>query len=68
MFSGSPVMKEKFEELAKVTERYTVAFQPLNRVRGLSRHFEASALIRNYDVLTDYCTERVNKCNDPINK
>ena len=33
-----------------------------------ARHFAVKAFIRNYDLLIEYCTEEVEKCNDPICK
>ena len=68
MFSRSSVKQNKFEELAKVAECDSVAFRPLNEVRWLSRHFAVSALLRNYDVLVQYCTDQVNETNDPVSK
>ena len=68
MFSRSSVKKVNFEELAEVTDRDVVAFRPLNEVRWLSRHFAVTAVMRNYDVLIDYCKEQVNATNDPICK
>uniref|UniRef100_H2ZUA4 HAT C-terminal dimerisation domain-containing protein n=1 Tax=Latimeria chalumnae TaxID=7897 RepID=H2ZUA4_LATCH len=41
---------------------------PLNEVRWLSRHFAVNALIRNYDVLVDYCIMEVNENNYPVAK
>uniref|UniRef100_H3ACD3 Uncharacterized protein n=1 Tax=Latimeria chalumnae TaxID=7897 RepID=H3ACD3_LATCH len=41
---------------------------PLNEVRWLSRPFAVSALMRNYKVLAEYCTEQVNGSSDPIHK
>ena len=66
MFSRSSVKQNKFEELAKVAECDSVAFRPLNEVRWLSRHLAVSALMRNYDVLVQYCTDQVNETNDPV--
>ncbi|XP_023234126.1 uncharacterized protein LOC111633746 [Centruroides sculpturatus] len=66
MFSRSPVKKQKLEELAHISEHDVVSFKPLNEVRWLSRQFAVNALMRNYDVLIEYCEEQVNKFNDPI--
>uniref|UniRef100_H3B4G5 HAT C-terminal dimerisation domain-containing protein n=1 Tax=Latimeria chalumnae TaxID=7897 RepID=H3B4G5_LATCH len=41
---------------------------PLNEVRWLSCHFAVNALIRNDDVLVDYCTMEVNENNYPVVK
>lgn len=68
MFSRSSVKKGQFEELSKFMESDVVSFRPINEVRWLSRHFAVSAFVRNYNVLIDYCTEQVDKYNDPINK
>ena len=37
-------------------------------VRWLSRHFALQALLRNVQVLTEYCKEQVRLYNDPVNK
>ena len=68
MFHRSSVRKEQFQEIADITDCDALAFRPLNEVRWLSRHFAVKALIRNYDALIEYCTEKVEHFNDPINK
>lgn len=68
MFSRSTVKKASFEELASITECDALAYRPLNEVRWLSRHFAVRAFLRNYDLLIEYCTEEIEKSNDPICK
>lgn len=66
MFSRSSVKKAKFTELADVLEVDSLSFRPLNEVRWLSRYQAVCALLRNYSVLTEYCTKHA--VNDPIAK
>ena len=58
IFIRSSLKKGHFEELTDVTKVEAVAFRPLNEVRWLFRHFAVTALMRNYNVLIDYCTEK----------
>lgn len=58
----------QFEEVAKVAECDAVTFRPVSEFRCLSIHFTISVLIWYYNILIGYCSEEVNKYNDPINK
>uniref|UniRef100_H3B0B2 HAT C-terminal dimerisation domain-containing protein n=1 Tax=Latimeria chalumnae TaxID=7897 RepID=H3B0B2_LATCH len=40
----------------------------LSEVHWLSRHFAVHVLMKNYDVLLDYCTEQVRDSNDSVSK
>lgn len=68
LFSKSTVKRHELAELAKVTESDVIAFRPLNEVRWLSRYFAVNAIMRNYNVLEEYCQQQVSENNDPINK
>jgi hypothetical protein len=65
---GRLFKKGKLEEFPNVTTYNVLVFRPLNEVTGLSRHFSLTALMCNYEVLNQYCKERVNKCSDPSSK
>ncbi|XP_015272828.1 PREDICTED: uncharacterized protein LOC107115600 [Gekko japonicus] len=68
VFSRSSVRKAKLEEITNATNRDVVSFRPLNEIRWLSRHFAVSALVKNYDILIEYCKEQVEEDNDPVHK
>lgn len=70
MFHRSSVKKHNFEEMATLMDCEVLMFRPLNEIRWLSRHFAIIPLIRNYDVLIEYCKEKVDSSNvvDPIAK
>lgn len=68
VFSRSSLKKSKFEELCQAAEHDSIVFRPLNEVRWLSRHFAIRAVMRNYDLLIEYCRKQVEEDNDPIHK
>lgn len=59
--------KGKFNELAGVLEVDSMSFRPLNEVRWLSRRQAVNLFLRNYSLLTEYCTKEANN-DDPIAK
>ncbi|XP_060111233.1 uncharacterized protein LOC132583632 [Heteronotia binoei] len=68
LFIRSSTQTAKLEEIASAAERDVVSYRPLNEVRWLSRYFAVSALIKNYDILIEYCKEQVEENNDPVSQ
>ena len=48
-----------------MTEHEVISFKPVNDVRWFSRHFAVNALVRNYELLIEYCRDQVTERNDP---
>nr|XP_033818665.1 E3 SUMO-protein ligase KIAA1586-like [Geotrypetes seraphini] len=68
IFSRSSVRKAKLEDIANAADSDVISFKAIHDVRWLSRHFAVSAVVRNYDILLEYCQEQVEEDNDPVHK
>jgi len=66
LFSRSSVKTAALAELATVNEVDVLSFRPIQEVHWLSRHFAASAFVRNVDALVLLCEEQIHECSDPI--
>ena len=64
MFSRSSVKKQGLQAIAQASGHKLISFKAIHDVRWLSRHFAIQALVRNYDVLLDYCKEQGMR--DPV--
>ena len=64
MFSRSSVKKQGLQAIAQASCHNLISFKAIHDVRWLSRHFAIQALVRNYDVLLDYCKEQGTR--DPV--
>ena len=64
MFSRSSVKKQGLQAIAQASGHNLITFKVIHGVRWLSRHFAIQALVRNYDVLLDYCEEHGTR--DPV--
>ena len=58
MFSRSSVKKQGLQAIAQASSHNLISFKAIHDVRWLFRHFAIQALVRNYDVLLDYCKEQ----------
>ena len=57
MFRRSSVKKQGLQAIAQASGHNLISFKAIHDVRWLSRHSAMQALVRNYDVLLDYCKE-----------
>ena len=64
MFSRSSVKKQELQAIAQASGHSLITFKAIHDVRRLSRHFAIQALVRNCDVLLDYCKEQGTR--DPV--
>ena len=64
MLSRSSVKKQGLQAIAQASDHNLITFKAIHDVRWLSRHFAIQALVRNYDVLLDYCKEQETR--DPV--
>ena len=64
MFSRSSVKKQGLQAIAQACGHKLISFKAIHDIRWLSRHFAIQALVRNYDVLLDYCKEQGMR--DPV--
>ena len=64
MFSRSSVKKQELLAIAQASNHNLISFKAIHDVRWLCRHFVIQALVRNYDVLLDYCKEQGTR--DPV--
>ena len=58
MFGRSSVKKQGLQAIAQASGHNLITFKAIHDVRWLSRHLPIQALVRNYDVLLDYCKEQ----------
>ena len=58
MFRRSSVKKQGLQAIAQASGHNLITFKAIHNVRWLSRHLPIQALVRNYDVLLDYCKEQ----------
>ena len=64
MFSRSSFKKQRLQAIAQASGHNLISFKAIHDVRWLSRHFAIQKLVRNYDVLLDYCKEQ--RTRDPV--
>ena len=64
MFRRSSVKKQGLQAIAQASGHNLISFKAIHDVRWQSRHFAIQALVRNYDVLLDYCKEQ--RARDPM--
>ena len=64
MFSRSSVKKQGLQAIAQASGHNLISFKAIHDGRWLFRHFAIQALVRNYDVLLEYCKEQGTR--DPV--
>ena len=64
MSKRSSVKKQGLQAIAQASGHNLISFKAIHDVRWLFRHFAIQALVRNYDVLLDYCKEQ--GARDPV--
>ena len=58
VFRRLSVKKQGLQAIAQASGHNLISFKAIHDVRWPSRHFALQALVRNYDVLLDYCKEQ----------
>ena len=66
MFSRSSVKKQGLQAIAQASGQSLISLKAVHDVRWLSRHFAIQALVKNYDVLLEYCKEIGARGRDPV--